>query len=64
MSDKVTDTSEATEATAASERAHHAGDGGAVAGGARRFSAKNKLAAVQRLMRGESNRGKTPGIAV
>ena len=30
------------------------GDGGAAAGGLRRFSAKRKLAAVQRLMRGES----------
>ena len=54
MSDETTDTSDATEATAPSERAHHAGDGGAVAGGTRRFSAKRKLAAVQRLMRGES----------
>jgi hypothetical protein len=44
----------ATEATAPSARAHHAGDGGAVAGPARRLSAKRKLAAVQRLMRGES----------
>lgn len=44
----------ATEATAPSARAHHAGDGGAVAGPGRRFSAKRKLAAVQRLLRGES----------
>ena len=44
----------ATEATAPSARAHHAGDGGAVAGPARRLSAKRKLVAVQRLMRGES----------
>ena len=54
MSDKTTDTSGATEAAAPVSRAHHAGDGGAVAGGLRRFSAKRKLAAVQRLMRGES----------
>jgi transposase len=54
MSDKTKDRSGATEATAPSARAHHAGDGGAVAGGSKRFSAKRKLAAVQRLMRGES----------
>ena len=53
MSDKTTDTSGATEATAPSERAHNAGDGGAVAAGAKRFSAKRKLAIVQRLLRGE-----------
>ena len=53
MSDKTTDASGATEATAPSERAHHAGDGGAVAGGTKRFSAKRKLAIVQRLLRGE-----------
>ncbi len=41
-------------ATAASVRAHNAGDGGAVAGGTKRFSTKRKLAAVQRRMRGES----------
>ena len=35
-------------------RAHNADDNGAAAGGLRRFSAKRKLAAVQRLMRGES----------
>ena len=51
---KTTDTSSATEATAPSARAHNAGDGGAVAGGAKRVSVKRKLAAVQRLMRGES----------
>lgn len=45
---------DATEATAPAARAHNAGDGGAVAGGPKRFSAKRKLAAVQRLMRGES----------
>ena len=33
MSDKTTDTSGATKATAPSERAHNAGDGGAVAVG-------------------------------
>lgn len=54
MSDKTKDTSGATEATAPSARAHDAGDGGAVAGETKRFSAKRKLAAVQRLMRGES----------
>ena len=54
MSDKTTDTSGATEATATAARAHNAGDGGAVAGGTKRFSAKRKLAAVQWLMRGES----------
>lgn len=35
-------------------RAHQTGDGGAVAGGAERFSPKCKLAAAQRLIRGES----------
>ena len=54
MSDKTKDESGASEATAPSARAHDAGDGGAVAGGTTRFSAKRKLAAVQRLMRGES----------
>ena len=54
MDDKNSPTSSATEATAPSARSHNAGDGGAVAGGSKRFSAKRKLAAVQRLMRGES----------
>lgn len=54
MDKKIDDTSGAPEATAPSARAHHAGDGGAVAGPSRRFSSKRKLAAVQRLMRGES----------
>ncbi len=54
MDKKIDDTSGAKEATAPSARAHHAGDGGAVAGPARRLSAKRKLVAVQRLMRGES----------
>ena len=53
MSCKTADTSGATEATAPSARAHNAGDGGAVAGGTKRFSAKRKLAIVQRLLRGE-----------
>jgi hypothetical protein len=44
----------ATEAAAPSARAHHAGDGGAEAGPGWRFSAKRKLAVVQRLLRGES----------
>ena len=52
MDDKKSSTSGATEATAPSARAHHAGDGGAAAGGLRRWSVKRKLAAVQRLMRG------------
>jgi transposase len=43
-----------TQATAPAARAHHAGDGGAVAGGPKRFSAKRKLGVVQRLLRGES----------
>ena len=54
MDDKNTGSLGATEVTAPSARAHHAGDGGAVAGPGRRFSAKRKLAAVQRLLRGES----------
>lgn len=54
MNRKIDDTSGGREATAPSARAHHAGDGGAVAGPARRLSAKRKLVAVQRLMRGES----------
>lgn len=44
----------ATEASASPMRAPHAGGGGAEAGPGRRFSAKSKLATVQRLMRGES----------
>jgi transposase len=44
----------ATEALAAPARAYPAGGGGAEAGPGRRFSAKRKLAAVQRLLRGES----------
>jgi len=44
----------ATEASAPPTRAPQAGGGGAEAGHGKRFSAKRKLAAVQRLMRGES----------
>ena len=54
MDDEISSTSGATEATAPSVRADDVGDGGAVAGGAKRFSAKRKLAIVQRLLRGES----------
>lgn len=54
MDKNINETSGATEATAPSARAHHAGDGGAVAGPTRRFSAQRKLSAVQRLFRGES----------
>ena len=41
-------------ALALPSRAHHADGGGAEAGPSRRFSASRKLAAVQRLLRGES----------
>jgi hypothetical protein len=44
----------ATVASAPASRARHAGGGGAKAGLGKRLSAKKKLAAVQRLMRGES----------
>jgi transposase len=44
----------ATEAAAPTTRAQHAGGGGAAAGGSKRFSARRKLACVQRLLRGES----------
>lgn len=54
MDKNINETSGATEATAPSARAHHAGDGGAVAGPVRRCSAHRKLSAVQRLFRGES----------
>ena len=56
MDSKNTGTSGATEGTAPPACAHHAGDGGAVAGPPRRFSAKRQLAAVQRLMRRESQK--------
>jgi transposase len=56
MDDKNDVTPGATEASAPPTRAPHAGGGGAEAeaGEGKRFSAKRKLAAVQRLMRGES----------
>jgi len=54
MDDKNSSISGGTEATAPSERPHQASDGGAVADGPKRLSAKRKLGAVQRLMRGES----------
>ncbi len=54
MTDKTTDVTGATEAAAPKPRAHKAGGGGAAAGGSKRFSAKRKLAIVQRLLRGES----------
>ena len=44
----------ATEASAPTTCAPHADGGGAEAGRGKRFSAKRKLVAVQRLMRGES----------
>lgn len=44
----------ATEGSAPPTRAPHACGGGAEAGQGKRFSAKRKRAAVQRLMRGES----------
>ena len=49
MTDKTTDVTGATEAAAPTPRAHNAGGGGS-----KRFSAKRKLAIVQRLLRGES----------
>ena len=54
MDDEMHSKPGTTQATAPSARAHNAVDGGAVAGGTKRFSAKRKLTAVQRLMRGES----------
>ena len=54
MDDKSDVKPGATEASAPPTRAPHAGGGGAEAGHGKRFSAKRKLAAVQRLMRGES----------
>ena len=44
----------ATEASAPPTRAPHADGGGAKAGPGKHLSAKRKLVAVQRLMRGES----------
>ncbi|MBB2162903.1 hypothetical protein HLH48_22775, partial [Gluconacetobacter sacchari] len=43
-----------TEASAPLTRSRHAGGGGAEAVTGKRFSAKKKLSAVQRLLRGES----------
>ena len=54
MDDKSNVNPCATEASAPPTRAPHAGGGGAEAVHRRRFSARMKLAAVQRLMRGES----------
>jgi transposase len=54
MDDKNELQSGATEASAPPARAPHAGGGGAEAGQGKRLSAKRKLAAVQRLLRGES----------
>ena len=54
MNDKDIERSGVMEAPAAPARAHNAGDGavGACPGG--RFSAQRKLAALQRLLRGEA----------
>ena len=54
MTDRNTDSTGATDAAAPTARAHHAGGGGAAAVSPKRFSAKRKLACVQRLLRGES----------
>ena len=54
MDDKNESNPGAAEASAPATRAPQAGGGGAEAGSGKRFSAKRKLAAVQRLMRGES----------
>jgi len=54
MDDKSDVKPGATETSAPPTRAPYAGGGGAEAGQGKRFSAKRKLAAVQRLMRGES----------
>ncbi|MCE6949757.1 transposase [Cereibacter sphaeroides] len=54
MDDKNEHKPGAAEASATVTRAAHAGVAVAVAGPGRRFSAKRKLDAVQRLMRGES----------
>ena len=54
MNDKNIEKSGAMEAPAAAARAHNAGDGAAVAGPVGRFSARRKLAVVQRLLRGEA----------
>ena len=54
MDDKSDVKPGATEGSVPPTRAPYAGGGGAEAGHGRRFSARRKLAAVQRLMRGES----------
>ena len=54
MDDKNDVTPGATEASALTTCASHAGGGGTEADQGKRFSAKGKLAAVRRLMRGES----------
>lgn len=54
MDKKIELESGSTEASAPATRARHAGGGGVEAGQGKRLSAKMKLAAVQRLMRGES----------
>ena len=54
MDEKSIANSGAMEALAAPARAQNADDGDAVAGPPLRFSAKRKLAVVQRLLRGES----------
>lgn len=54
MTDSNTETTSATEGAGPATRAHHAGGGGPAPGGPKRFSAKRKLAIVQRLLRGES----------
>lgn len=55
MADQMTTPAQGgAEALAAPKRAHNAGGGGAEAGPKMRFSAKMKLSAVQRVMRGES----------
>ena len=51
MDDKSDVKPGATEASAPPTRAPHAGGGGAEAGHGKRFSAKRKLAAAQRLLR-------------
>ncbi len=54
MDEKSIENSGAMEAPAAPARAHNAGAGAVGAGPVGRFSAQRKLAAVQRLLRGEA----------
>jgi hypothetical protein len=54
MNDKIIEKSGAMEAPAAPARSHNAGGGAVGAGPVGRFSAQKKLAAVQRLLRGEA----------